>query len=87
MRFPDLQLKSAVRPRGATGEATTTGQTGEATTTGQAGEAAKASEAGVPAAETGPWPELPDDSEIWRAAPMPSTSDRLIRLDREQAGA
>ncbi|NUR51167.1 MAG: hypothetical protein HOV71_23830 [Hamadaea sp.] len=33
-----------------------------------------------------PWPELPDDAELWSAGPPLFTAERLARLDREQAG-
>ncbi|MCP2327993.1 hypothetical protein HDA40_006500 [Hamadaea flava] len=34
-----------------------------------------------------PWPQLPDDTELWSAVPPLFTTDRLARLDKEQAGA
>ncbi|MEV0272954.1 hypothetical protein AB0H43_29600 [Hamadaea sp. NPDC050747] len=33
-----------------------------------------------------PWPELPDDAELWSAVPPLFTPERVARLDREQAG-
>ncbi|MEV6968442.1 hypothetical protein AB0M47_25340 [Hamadaea sp. NPDC051192] len=44
-------------------------------------------EASGPEPVADPWPQLPDDAELWSAVPPLFTTDRLARLDKEQAGA
>jgi hypothetical protein len=39
-----------------------------------------------PELPSSPWPDLPDDAEVWRIPEMPFPADRLARLAREQAG-